>query len=153
MRALFIILLVISSVYSEQYVFLLNKNDTEKDYEAKIISKIASSSLDDKIKVYIPNISKEEKRIFLKYFDVTQNCQMANFIFDNKGIIPLECKNLKKLFFTNNYRRLLSDRKYYGAFFWNKSRPNIVFIKQRLEENNVKLPREYARYIEDFYDE
>ena len=153
MRAFILLLLVVSYLFGEQYVFLLNKSDTEKEYEAKIISKIASVSLKDKIKVYIPNISKEEKKIYLKYFYVTKSCHMANFIFDNKGSIPVECQNSDKLFFTNNYRRLLSDRKYYGAFFWNKSRPNIVFIKKRLKEYNVKLPTEYSQYIEDIYSE
>ena len=47
MKTFILVLLVVSSLYSDQYVFLLDKSDTEKEYEAKIISKIASASLQE----------------------------------------------------------------------------------------------------------
>lgn len=58
------------------------------------------------------------------------------------------CDNTKRLFFTNNYRKLLSDDKYYGALFWNKSRPNIVFIKNRLDKKAIVLPSTFNQFIE-----
>jgi len=149
MRIIIFISIIISSVFSEQYVFLVKKYDKEIEFEAKIISKIASSSVKEKIKLFIPKISKQEKDIYSEYFYLTKDCKSANFIFDNKGLLNESCKKLNKLYFTNNYRRLISNTKYYGAFFWNKSRPNIVFIKQRLEQYNVKLSKEYIKYIED----
>lgn len=153
MKALIFVVALVSSAFSNQYVFLMNKNDTEMEYEAKIISKIASSSLKENIRVYIPNITQAEKKIYSRYVHITQSCESANFVFDNKGRLPIECEKSKKLFFTNNYRRLLTSSKYYGAFFWNKSRPNIVFIKQRLQAHKVDLSSEYNKYIEDISSE
>lgn len=149
MKKIILLLTLLSFSYCEQYVFLVNKYDEEIEYEAKIISKIATSSLSEKIKLFIPKISEQEKRIYSEYFDLTKDCDGANFIFNNKGLLNDDCKGSKKLFLTNNYKRLMTNKKYYGAFFWNKSRPNIVFVKQRLQDNNVQLSKEYLKYIED----
>ncbi len=151
MKILLLLYIIISFSFSDQYVFLIDKYDKEIELEAKIVSKIALSSIVEskRIKLFIPNISKQEKEIYSNYFDLTEDCKTANFIFDNKAGFDGECKKSNKLFFTNNYKRLIDDDKFYGAFFWSKSRPNIVFIKQRLEENNVKLSKEYLKYIED----
>ncbi|MCW8838746.1 MAG: hypothetical protein OQK11_08605 [Thiovulaceae bacterium] len=152
MRTLLILLLLFSFSHSKQYIFMINKYDKEIELEAKIISKIATASLDNEIKIYIPNISKQEEEIYSKYFHLSKDCKYANFIFDKKGSIENNCESSGKLFFTNNYKRLVSDNKYFGAFFWNKSRPNIVFIKQRLENNNINLSKEYEQFIEDTYE-
>ncbi len=152
MKILILLLTVISFSFSEQHVFLVNTYDKEIEFEAKIISKIATSSLKEKVILYIPEISVQEKEIYSQFFTLTDDCKEANFIFDNKGLVSNECKKLGKLFFTNNYRRLMVNKQYYGAFFWSKSRPNIVFIKQRLEENHVQLSKEYSKYIEDIND-
>jgi hypothetical protein len=149
MKIFTLLLILISFAFSDQYVFLVNKYDKETEFEAKIISKIALSSIKEKIKLFIPEISEKEKEIYSKYFNLTQDCNSANFIFDNKGVLNRNCEVSNKLFFTNNYRRLIANDKYYGAFFWSKSRPNIVFIKQRLRDNNVQLSKEYLKYIED----
>jgi len=149
MKILILLLMIFSVAFSDQYVFLVNKFNKEIDFEAKIISKIATSSLKEKIKLFIPNISEQEKEIYSQYCNLTKDCESANFIYENKGVFKGECEKSNKLFFTNNYRRLMADNRYYGAFFWSKSRPNIVFIKQRLEGNSVQLSKEYLKYIED----
>ncbi|QFR48972.1 hypothetical protein FJR48_04240 [Sulfurimonas lithotrophica] len=152
MRVLFILLTLISLSFSKQQVFMLDEYDKEIELEAKIISKIATATLNNKIKIYIPNISKHEQEIYSKYFDLSEDCKYADFIFDKKGSLANSCKNSTKLFFTNNYKKLVSDSRYFGAFFWNKSRPNIVFIKKRLQKNNIKLSKEYEQFIEDIYE-
>ncbi len=149
MKIFILLLVTFSFSFSKQYVFLIKKYDKEIEFEAKIISKIASSSTKEKIKLFIPKISGQEKQIYSKYFNLVKDCKSANFIFDNKNSIDTKCTESNKLFFTNNYRKLIANAKYYGAFFWNKSRPNIVFIKQRLQNNNVELSKEYLKYIED----
>ena len=152
MKILILLLTIISFSFSEQHVFLVNTYDKEIEFEAKIISKIATSSLKEKVILYIPEISVQEKEIYSQFFTLTDDCKVANFIFDNKGLVSNDCKKLDILFFTNNYRRLVANDKYYGAFFWSKSRPNIVFIRERLENNHVQLSKEYSKYIEDIND-
>ena len=131
---------------------MLSKYDKETELEAKIVQKIAQSSIKDSIKIFIPNISESERKIYSRFFKISKDCKSANFVYDKNGLTESSCKGLNKLFFTNNYKRLLSNKKYYGAFFWNKSRPNIVFVKQRLDEKSINLPKEYEGYIEEFYE-
>lgn len=50
-------------------------------------------------------------------------------------------------------------RKYYllrkyknravGGFYWQKGRPNIIFIKPNLKKFNIKLPSEFSDFIEE----
>ena len=152
MKILIALLTLFSLSFSKQHVFMLDKYDKEIALEAKIVSKIANDSLDKRVKIYIPYITDDEKKIYSKYFDIADDCKVANFIFDKKGISKDSCKGLDKLYFTNNYRKLISDKSYFGAFFWNKSRPNLVFIQGRLDKKNIKLSTEYQQYIEDIDD-
>jgi len=151
MRIIILTLTLISLAFSSQYTFLVKEYDKEIDLEAKIIVKIAKNSIKDQIKIFIPNISNVEKNIYSKYFILSSDCESSNFVFVKKAIKSDSlCSQDNKLFFTNNYRRLLSDKRFYGAFFWNKSRPNIVFIKTRLKQRNIKLPKDYEQFVEDF---
>lgn len=152
MKFIIFLLIISSFLKAEQYTFLVNKYDKEIELEAKIISNIASSSIKSDIKLYIPEISIIERDVYSKFFTLTSNCKDANFIFIKRNVdINSLCNNEdNKLFFTNNYEKLLEDNRYLGAFFWNKSRPNITFIKSRLERQKIKLPNDYDKFVEDF---
>jgi len=150
MKSLLLLFCFFSFSYSEQYTFLVNKYDKEIELEAKIIANIAISSVNENIKLFIPEISNNEKKIYSKFFTLVNTCSNANFVFVKKTIkISPSCNQDKKIFFTNNYRRLLKEPIYIGAFFWSKSRPNITFIKDRLIQQNVKLSNDYKKFIED----
>ncbi|AXH15384.1 hypothetical protein [Malaciobacter mytili] len=152
MKVLVLLFILISSVLSSQYTFLVNKYNKEIELEAKIIFNIASLiSKNEEIKLYIPNISEDEKSIYSKFFKLSETCESSDFVFIkkvNKSFVP--CKGKNKYFFTNNYKKLLNNEEFFGAFFWTKSRPNIVFIKNRLESRKISLPKNYQKFIEDF---
>lgn len=131
---------------------MLDEYDKEIELEAKIVSKISNDILKKKAKIYIPNMSKKLEDVYSKYFRISKSCEDADFVFDKNDLSHQECKNTDIIYFTNNYRRLMSDGRYVGAFFWNKSRPNIVFIKNRLDQSGVILSQEYEKYIEDIDD-
>ncbi|MBE0495822.1 MAG: hypothetical protein IBX45_05390 [Campylobacterales bacterium] len=151
MRALTLILMFFSFSYADQYTFLVDKYDKEIELEAKILFKIATVSAKKDITLFIPEITPVEAKVYGKFFTLTSQCQEANFIFINKTTTStMPCDPSGKLFFTNNYKKLLSDTKFFGAFFWAKSRPNIVFLKKRLTVHNIALPKEYYRYVEEF---
>ncbi|AXX87488.1 hypothetical protein [Malaciobacter marinus] len=151
MRALILMLTLISFATSDQYTFLINKYNKEMELEAKIIANIATLATKGEIKLFIPNISKVEKKVYSKIFTLVDKCEKSNFVFVKKNIkIDPKCLNNKRLFFTNNYKKLLNKDIYFGAFFWSKSRPNIVFIKNRLRTKKILLPKSYNKFIEDF---
>ncbi len=152
MKKIIFLITLISFLNAEQYTFLLNKYDKELELEAKIISNIATASIKNDIKLFIPEISIAEKEIYSKFFILSNSCDDANFIFVKKSLDTNSlCKeDTNKIFFTNNYQKLLKDSRYLGAFFWNKSRPNITFIKNRLEKQKIELSNDYAKFVEDF---
>ena len=152
MKSIIFLITLISFLNAEQYTFLVNKYDKELELEAKIISNIATASIKSEIKLYIPEISNTEKEVYSKFFTLVDSCENANFVFIKKSIDTNSlCKNnTDKIFFTNNYEKLLKDKRYLGAFFWNKSRPNITFIKARLEKQKIELPEDYDKFVEDF---
>jgi len=150
MKTLLFILISLSFSYAQTYTFLLDKYDKEVELESKIIRKIAESSISKRIVLFIPQITDKEKDIYSKIFKLGKNCNESNFVFIKKNIEDKNlCLNENKLYFTNNYKKLLSNNKYFGAFFWSKSRPNIVFIKNRLMKHKITLPNSYKQFIED----
>ena len=50
---------------------------------------------------------------------------------------------------TTEYTLLKKDERIIGAFFWQKGRPNLLFLRPRLQKANVKLGHEFDKYIED----
>ena len=149
MRYLLLIVLICSFSYSQPYTFLVKEYDKEIELESKILAKIAKSAIHEKVILYIPKITKFEESIYSKLFTISKTCQEANFVFVKKNLDKNLCKNKDKLYFTNNYKKLLSNKKYFGAFFWSKSRPNIVFIKDRLIAHHIHLPNSYTQFVED----
>ncbi|XPV67816.1 MAG: hypothetical protein ACNI25_10880 [Halarcobacter sp.] len=151
MKFLFLTPLLTFMLYAQNYTYLIDEYDKVIDLEAKIISKIANDIVKNgEINLYIPNIKNLDKKIYSTKFNLVDSCKKANFVFiKNKDDLD-NCKNMNnKHFFTNNYKILINDHRYIGAFFWSKSRPNIVLIKNRLNKKNIQLSKEYAQFIED----
>jgi len=151
MRTLLLLLLIIN-LHADNYTYLVDKYDKDVDLEAKIINKIAKDILKESlISLYIPNMNSLDKKVYSTKFNLVENCQEASFVFVKYKDNLNECKTLKnKYLFTNNYKALIKNSRYLGAFFWSKSRPNIVFIKDRLTAKKLTLPKEYNQFIEDF---
>ena len=154
MRFFILILTLFSLSFASNYTFLVDKYDKEIELEAKILAQIASLSTKEPITLFIPQVTKAEKKIYSKFFKLTPLCKEANFVFINKetDIKSLNCNPSITHFFTNNYQKLLTEKSFFGAFFWSKSRPNIVFAKKRLIANNITLPKNYHHYIEELDD-
>lgn len=152
MGKIFYILFSVNIIFaSSSHTFLINKYSKEIELEAKIIANIAKSSLKVKdIRIFIPDISSEEKSIYSKYLNVVENCNNANFAFLKNKYGLGTCNNNERIYFSSSYRMLMSDAKYIGAFFWSKSRPNVVFLQDRLDKYNITLPSTYDKYIENF---
>lgn len=148
MRNILFLISLITFSFSSQYTFLVDKYDEEIELEAKIISNISAALKEDKITLFIPKISNVEKDIYSKFFTIVDNCKDANFIFEKRNFEKNSyCGDENKLFFTNNYQKLLHNKSYIGAFFWNKSRPNITLVKNRLLKENIKLSSDYENLL------
>ena len=55
--------------------------------------------------------------------------------------------NTAKIIFTTKYAILKKNPHIVGAFYWSKGRPQIVFIRKRLEKKHLDLASELKKYI------
>lgn len=149
-KKIFTAILFVSFLNANNYTYLLDEYQKETELEAKIVLKIARDILGSTpINLYIPNMKELDNKVYSSKVKIVRTCEKANFVFV-KYSKSFQCQKNKKLFvLTNNYKQLLSNNSFIGAFFWSKSRPNIVLVKNRLTKKSIALPKEYDRYIED----
>ena len=89
-----------------------------------------------------------------------------SFLDNIGGIKMLNNANNADILILNNTSKnaflvgkIVFVRKYYllkkykdfavGGFYWQKGRPNILFLKQNLEKFDIKLPNGLESFIED----
>ncbi len=77
----------------------------------------------------------------------THKCSDADFVITSTlKQLPPKCED--KIIFTNKYRLFQESKQIIGAFFWQKGRPNIIFDRERLKNQNIKLSNSFEKYIE-----
>ena len=55
----------------------------------------------------------------------------------------------KPMIFVTNYHLLKISDEIVGAFYWRKGRSQLLFIKKRLKQHNITLPKEYQSFMID----
>lgn len=55
----------------------------------------------------------------------------------------------KPIIFVTNYQFLKISEEIVGAFYWRKGRSQLLFIKNRLKQHNITLPKEYQNFMID----
>jgi hypothetical protein len=79
----------------------------------------------------------------IECIDSPQNADLL-LISKEKNI---ETKGMK---FVTSYKLLeLQNSAVLGGFFWQKGRPNILFMRNTLDKYNIRLPESMQGYIED----
>ena len=137
MNKLLLILLFISN--------LLLANDTQ--LESAIFHKILTAvTAKEHPKVYIYTHNKALEK-YPATLVLVKHCKDADIvILSTLKNMPEACKG--KILFGTRYAHLRNPQVI-GAFFWQKGRPNILFYRDRLEKNHIKLDASFEKYIED----
>ena len=78
-------------------------------------------------------------------FTQVYKCSQADIVVMTKSSIPKSCQD--KVVVGTRYRHLRKPYVY-GAFFWQKGRPNILFKRTKLEEHNIVLTSKLIDYME-----
>ncbi len=126
--------------------FLLLASDMQ--YELKIYSTLLHNFFPTKqiIKVWSDDAKKDKMLSSLPIVKIVKNTKDADILIVEKD------KKLpkKKLIFATNYLIF----KYYeknaiGGFYWKKGRPNILFLRNNLSKNHLKLSSKFNEFIED----
>ena len=83
-----------------------------------------------------------------KQLHVVKTCKNAKvLILSSDKSIPKHC--IDKPILVLDYALLEKHSNAVSAFFWQKGRPNIVFIKKRLQRFSISLPSTYDKYLEE----
>jgi hypothetical protein len=127
-------------------LFLLTNLLFAKDtYEMKLYEKVIPSLFKkDKVKVYVDKkvktlLSRSEKFIFVD--DCSDASLMIGKKFDN---LSNRCKD--KPLFATNYRVYKTSLNCFGAFYWRKGRPQLIFKKDMISKFGIELPNSFKKY-------
>lgn len=135
----FLILLISSSLCAEV---------PKSTMETQIIERIATS-LFPKQKIAAWGETADQKNMIRQSAKIEEavDSSDADLIIVSKNIPQNLSKNC--VLITTEYSLLVKDERIVGAFFWQKGRPNLLFLRPRMQKANVKLGHEFDKYIED----
>ena len=60
--------------------------------------------------------------------------------------------NPNKIIFVNNFYLLQKYRNnVVGGFFWQKGRPNIIFLERRIKALHIQLPQDLQEFVDEAF--
>jgi len=126
-------------------VTLSSASDVD-EIENKIIMNMIRS-LTDQTHITIYTDSQRIKNLLRgNQIGFAASCKTANVaILASKSI--KNCNNIPII--TLKYALLKIYPSSVGSFFWQKGRPNIVFIESRLNNQNISISREFSAFVEE----
>jgi hypothetical protein len=110
--------------------------------ESKIMKLIFESIFQKQVVIVF--VDSEQKSDIIKDagFVVAPSCSKADVIYTSD--ILEHCA--QKPIFTDNYETFKQNRNVFGAFYWTKGRPNIMFDSKRMEVLELILPENLKKY-------
>ncbi len=126
------------------FAFANSKEQIHK-IESEIISKICSAvtGKNADIKVYLTENMKYITK-YSKIFVMVDRCKDADVVIAGKEL--QNCRG--KLMVVTKYYLLKKYNNAVAAFYWYKGRPNIIFVKERLENFKILLPDRFIKYVD-----
>ena len=147
MKKIFILLILF---YAELYA--LERDSTIKMYQSVF------TALTSKLLVSVYTNDKEYKDVF-KY---SKQIILSKKLEDADIVLITEERTLKSVLkkvkvskskmpvlFVTQYKFLKYSENILGASYWRKGRPQLLFIKKRLDKHFIVLPREYRDFTID----
>ena len=125
---------------------LLSGTSSEK-VEAKIIMSMLKSVINHADLLIYTDSKKIHKTLLNNDITFVKSCNKANIAILETDTSVTECKNRPVI--TLRYDLLKTYSNSIGSFFWQKGRPNIVFIEARLRDQNITIDSSFNDFIED----
>ena len=138
-------LIIISLLLSISYCDILAK------IKAQIILNIAHLATDKNIvKIYVDDPS------FLDIFKNEKDIKRVKDCFKADIIITKDSKNIQKEcqkkginIISTIYQDYKQNKNIdFGAFFWQKGRPNMLINSKIIKERNMSVPTSYYKYLD-----
>ena len=115
--------------------------------EQKIYTLIIKALFPYKENILVWVDEEEKKKLFSSIPNITI-CKDKN---DADILIVGHTQNIQSdsLIFTTNYHLLKEyQNTAIGGFFWQKGRPNLLFLNKNLKKHHIELPASMQNYIE-----
>ena len=148
MRKTFLLLILLYG-----HLYALERESTLKMYH-KLFFTLSPKAI---VSVYVNDneyrkIFSASKRIRLSKEPANADVVLITNLVTLKKVLRQE-KNMqtdkKPMLFTTDYRFLERSDDIIGAFYWRKGRSQLLFIKNRLDEHHITLPKEYEDFLVD----
>ncbi|WP_281951644.1 hypothetical protein [Nitrosophilus kaiyonis] len=141
MKKFFLIILIFFNLFA-------SVENIEREIYSTIIKSIFPKK--ETVKIWVDDnkkVSIFKKIDFAKITDNYENSDIL-FIFHEKSLKDI--KTDKIIIFVGKYSLIKNyQNRVIGGFFWQKGRPNIIFLRKNLQKFNISLPKEFNKYIED----
>ncbi len=140
MKKVLLIFLFLASVFA-------NQSNVEKRIYETILNALFPAK--QTICIWVDEPSKVELFKSINGVKVVSNSSKADILMLFKGEDIHKIDDSKKIF-ANGYlvfQRVKGEA--IGGFYWQKGRPNLVFINKKLKESGVSLPKKLKKYIEN----
>ena len=134
MKKLLLILLLINTIFADDL-------STEKKIYESFFSALSPK---EKPLIYTDK-SIPSLQLVSEKFSLISDCTQADIIVMAQRPLDERCQD--KIVFGTRYRHL-REPYVVGAFFWQKGRPNIVFLEEALKKHKITLPPELEDYLE-----
>lgn len=93
-----------------------------------------------------------DSKVLLEELGSLRGIQVVNDVHDADIAIVTKRSDLKCdcLLFVTSYPLLKRYKnRAIGGFFWQKGRPNILFLQPNLQKNGIELPHSMRQFVED----
>ena len=149
MRKIFILLILLYG-----HLYALEKESTLKMYH-QIFSALVSKPM-----IHVYTDDKEYRKVFStsKRMVLSADPEKSDIILITNQSTLLKImrerrstveRDEKPILFVTDYRILKKSSDIVGAFYWRKGRSQLLFIKNRLDDYNITLPKEYEDFMVD----
>jgi len=117
--------------------------------EREIYKTILDAIFPDKQTVYVWLDDANKEKIFanLENVSIVDNQDDADILIIYHTY-DIETKD-KKVFADGYLVFKHNKESIVGGFYWQKGRPNLVFIKKNLQDHDIALPEDLKEYIEE----
>lgn len=137
LKIILILLVCISSLFSYDSC----------DIKAKILSKIAHEIVKkDVVNIYVEDTEFVSDKCSNESIHFTTE-QKADLLFLSK-LKSVENYKQNKVIFSTNYYLYKTSPKVFGAFFWQKGRPNIILKSSLTKKFNIVFSEQFEKYID-----
>ena len=118
------------------------------DIERKIYGEILHTVFPNKEVVYVWSDNQISSLTGIEGVKVVRDLESADIVILKNHLQDEQIKT--KVVFVKNYY-LLKEYKDFaiGGFYWQKGRPNILFLEKNLQKFNIKLSNGLENFIED----